>query len=152
MLLGAGARWSHDDITQKLATLSFTPPQETDSIYSWFIQDQIKIIPNTLSLILGSKFEHNNRSGFEVQPNGRLLWTPTPHQTVWARVYKSRSHAIASRPGPAAHRLSRRQLRLYFLRVVGSKNFRSERLLGTEGRVPDAAGEQAVSGSLRVPQ
>jgi iron complex outermembrane recepter protein len=130
-LVGAGARWSHDDITQMLATLSFTPPQETDSIYSWFIQDQIKMIPNTLSLVLGSKFEHNNRSGFEVQPNGRLLWTPTPHQTVWAaftRAVRTPSRldqdlqltdfASASPP--------------YFLRVVGSKNFRSERLLGTE--------------------
>jgi iron complex outermembrane receptor protein len=130
-LLGAGARWSHDDITQMLATLSFTPPQETDSIYSWFIQDQIKIIPNTLSLVLGSKFEHNNRSGFEVQPNGRLLWTPTAHQTVWAaftRAVRTPSRldqdlqltdfASASPP--------------YFLRVVGSKNFRSERLLGSE--------------------
>lgn len=131
VLLGAGARWSHDDITQMLATLSFTPPQETDSIYSWFIQDQIKIIPNTLSLVLGSKFEHNNRSGFEVQPNGRLLWTPTAHQSVWAaftRAVRTPSRLdqdlqltdFASAKPP------------YFLRVVGSKNFRSERLLGTE--------------------
>lgn len=131
VLAGAGARWSHDDITQRLATLSFTPPQETDSIYSWFIQDQIKIIPDTLSLVLGSKFEHNNRSGFEVQPNGRLLWTPTPHQTVWAaytRAVRTPSRldqdlqltdfASASPP--------------YFLRVVGSKSFKSERLLGSE--------------------
>jgi iron complex outermembrane recepter protein len=133
-LLGAGARWSHDDITQKLETLSFTPPQETDSIYSWFIQDQIKMVPNRLSLILGSKFEHNNRSGFEVQPNGRLLWTPTPHQTVWGaftRAVRTPSRLDqdlqlsdfieAVPPTPA-----------YFLRVVGSKDFRSERLLGTE--------------------
>jgi iron complex outermembrane receptor protein len=131
VLLGAGARWSHDDLTQTLATLSFTPPQETDSIYSWFIQDQIKIIPNTLSLVLGSKFEHNNRSGFEVQPNGRLLWTPTPHQSVWGaftRAVRTPSRLdqdlqltdFASATPP------------YFLRVVGSKNFRSERLLGSE--------------------
>ena len=130
-LLGVGARWSHDDITQMLATLSFTPSQETDSIYSWFIQDQIKVIPNTLSLVLGSKFEHNNRSGFEVQPNGRMLWTPTPHQTVWAAFTRAvrtpsrldqdlRLTDFASASPP------------YFLRVVGSKNFRSERLLGTE--------------------
>jgi len=35
---------------------------------------------------LGSKFEHNNRSGFEIQPNVRLLWTPTLHQTFWRRL------------------------------------------------------------------
>jgi iron complex outermembrane recepter protein len=43
--LGAGARWSADNITQKFATLNFTPQQETDSIYSWFLQDEISIIP-----------------------------------------------------------------------------------------------------------
>jgi iron complex outermembrane receptor protein len=130
-LLGAGARWSHDNITQVLPTLNFTPAQETDSIYSWFIQDQIRMIPNALSLILGSKFEHNNRSGFEVQPNGRLLWTPTPHQTAWGAF---------TRAVRTPSRLDQ-DLRLtdfesanppYFLRVVGSKDFKSERLLGAE--------------------
>jgi len=131
ILLGAGARWSPDNITQKYPTLNFAPSKETDSIYSWFAQDQVKVIPAKLSLILGSKFEHNNRSGFEVQPNGRLLWTPKPHQTIWAAV--ARAVRTPSRldqdlqltdflqPNPLA-----------FLRVVGSKNFRPERMLGTE--------------------
>jgi iron complex outermembrane receptor protein len=130
-LLGVGARWSHDNITNIFPTLTFTPPQETDSIYSWFIQDQIGIVPEKLSLILGSKFEHNNRSGFEVQPNGRLMWTPTSRQTVWAAV---------TRAVRTPSRLDQ-DLRLtdflaasppIFLRVVGSKNFRSEHLVGTE--------------------
>jgi iron complex outermembrane receptor protein len=130
-LVGAGARWSHDDLTQKLATLSFTPPQETDSIYSWFIQDQIKIVPDTLSLILGSKFEHNNRSGFEVQPNGRLLWTPTPHQTVWAAFTRAvRTPSRFDQDLQVTDFLTASPP--YFLRVVGSKSFRSERLLGSE--------------------
>jgi iron complex outermembrane receptor protein len=131
VLLGAGARWSHDDLTQKLATLSFTPPQETDSIYSWFVQDQIKMFPNKLSLILGSKFEHNNRSGFEVQPNGRLLWTPTPHQTAWAAF----TRAVRT-PSRLDQDLQVTDFESasppIFLRVVGNKNFRSERLLGSE--------------------
>ncbi|HEY4382243.1 MAG TPA: TonB-dependent receptor [Acidobacteriaceae bacterium] len=131
ILLGVGARWSPDNITQKYATLDFEPHQETDSIYSWFVQDQIAIAPAKLSLILGSKFEHNNRSGFEYQPNGRLLWTPTTHQTVWAAV---------TRAVRTPSRLDQ-DLQLtdfvkasppVFLRVVGDKNFRSERLLGTE--------------------
>jgi len=131
VLLGAGARWSHDNLTNKLATLSFTPPQETDSIYSWFIQDQIKVIPNTLSLVLGSKFEHNNRSGFEVQPNGRLLWTPTPHQTVWASFTRAvRTPSRLDQDLQLTDFVSASPP--YFLRVVGSKNFRSERLLGSE--------------------
>jgi iron complex outermembrane receptor protein len=131
-LLGVGARWSHDDITNIFPTLTFTPPQETDSIYSWFMQDQIGIIPNKLSLILGSKFEHNNRSGFEVQPNGRLMWTPTPHQTVWAAV----TRAVRT-PSRLDQDLSLTDYLVttsepIFLRVVGTKSFSSEHLVGTE--------------------
>jgi iron complex outermembrane recepter protein len=131
VLLGAGTRWSHDDVTQIFQTLTFTPSQETDSIYSWFIQDQVGIVPKKLQLILGSKFEHNNRSGFEIQPNGRLMWTPTSRQTVWAAV--TRAVRTPSR--------LEQDLQLtdfleasppVFLRVVGSKDFKSEHLLGTE--------------------
>jgi iron complex outermembrane receptor protein len=131
VLLGAGARWSHDDITQIYATLNFAPPHETDSIYSWFIQDQIGLAPKKLSLILGSKFEHNNRSGFEIQPNGRLMWTPTAHETVWAAV----TRAVRT-PSRLDQDLQLTDFLLAsppaFLRVVGSKSFRSEHLLGTE--------------------
>jgi iron complex outermembrane receptor protein len=130
-LLGAGVRWSHDDITNIFQTLAFTPPQETDSIYSWFIQDQIAIAPGKLSLILGSKFEHNNRSGFEVQPNGRLMWTPTPHQTVWVAVTRAvRTPSRLDQDLQLTDFLAATPP--IFLRVVGSKGFRSEHLLGTE--------------------
>jgi iron complex outermembrane recepter protein len=130
-LLGVGARWSHDDITNIFPTLTFMPPQETDSIYSWFIQDQIGIIPKSLSLILGSKFEHNNRSGFEVQPNGRLMWTPTSHQTLWAAV----TRAVRT-PSRLDQDLQLTDFLVatppIFLRVVGSRSFRSEHLVGSE--------------------
>jgi iron complex outermembrane receptor protein len=134
-LAGVGARWSPDNIGQKFSTLDFEPHRETDSIYSWFLQDQIGIVPNKLSLILGSKFEHNNRSGFEFQPNGRLLWTPTAHQTLWAAVTRAvrtpsrldQDLRLTDFLAPASPTLP-----AIFLRVVGSKNFKSERLLGTE--------------------
>jgi iron complex outermembrane receptor protein len=130
-MLGAGARWSHDNITNVFATLTFTPPQETDSIYSWFMQDEIAVAPGKLSLILGSKFEHNNRSGFEAQPNGRLMWTPTPHQTVWAAVTRAvRTPSRLDQDLQLTDFLAASPP--IFLRVVGSKNFSSEHLLGTE--------------------
>jgi iron complex outermembrane recepter protein len=130
--LGVGARWSPDNITQKFDTLNFVPQQETDSIYSWFLQDQISLLPGRLLLTLGSKFEHNNYSGFEIQPNARLIWTPTDHQSAWVAVTRAvrtpsrldqdlqLTDFLASGPPPL------------FLRVVGSKSFKSEELLGTE--------------------
>lgn len=133
VLMGVGGRWSPDHIGQKFETLDFAPHNETDSIYSWFGQDQIEIVPSKLSLILGSKFEHNNRSGFEYQPNVRLLWTPTAHQAVWAaetRAVRTPSRLdqdlqLTDYIGPVAGLPA-------FFTVVGNKNFRSEELLGTE--------------------
>jgi iron complex outermembrane receptor protein len=131
VLAGAGARWSHDNVTNIFPTLTFTPPQETDSIYSWFLQDQIGLVPEKLSLTLGSKFEHNNRSGFEVQPNARLMWTVSPHQTVWAAVTRAvRTPSRLDQDFQLTDFLSASPP--IFLRVVGSKSFRSEHLLGTE--------------------
>ena len=131
LLAGVGGRWSPDNITQKFPTLGFLPPQETDSIYSWFLQDEVTVVPYKLSVTLGSKFEHNNYSGFEVQPNARIVWTPTENQAIWAAV--TRAVRTPSRldqdlqltdflgsPPPL------------YLRVVGSKTFKSEQLLGTE--------------------
>ena len=53
-------------------------------VFSAFLQDQIALVPERLELTLGSKFEHNDFTGFEVQPTARLLWTPTPGQSIWA--------------------------------------------------------------------
>jgi iron complex outermembrane recepter protein len=131
---GAGARWSPDSITQKFETLDFEPHQETDSIYSWFVQDGISIIPKVFSVVVGSKFEHNNYSGFEIQPNVRAIWTPTAHQSFWAAVTRAvrtpsrldtdlqLTDFLAEAPGGPP----------LYLRIVGNKQFKSEQLLGTE--------------------
>ncbi|HEY4354159.1 MAG TPA: TonB-dependent receptor plug domain-containing protein [Acidobacteriaceae bacterium] len=130
-LFGVGGRWSPDAITPKYATLDFTPHNETDSIYSWFLKDDIKLLPSKLSLVLGSKFEHNNRSGFEVQPNVRLLWTPSEHQTFWVGSTRAvRTPSRLDQDLQLTDFLSASPA--IFLRVVGTKNFRSEQLVGTE--------------------
>jgi iron complex outermembrane recepter protein len=42
-----------------------------------------------LKLTLGSKFEHNDYTGFEMEPSVRLSWTPTEKQTVWAAISRA---------------------------------------------------------------
>lgn len=56
---------------------------------SAFVQDQISVVEDRLSVTLGTKVERNDLTGFEVQPSGRLLWTPTKDQTVWAAVSRA---------------------------------------------------------------
>jgi len=38
---------------------------------------------------VGSKFEHNGYTGFEYQPNVRLVWTPQPRHAAWAAVARA---------------------------------------------------------------
>lgn len=80
---GLGYRFTTDEFEHS-EVISFTPASADLNLYSAFIQDEITMIPDRLRLILGSKFEHNDYTGFEIQPGLRLLWTPTDRQTVWA--------------------------------------------------------------------
>lgn len=58
-------------------------------LFSFFFHDEFTIVPNRWSLILGSKFEYNQFSGFEVQPNIRTAWTPDSKNTIWAAVSRA---------------------------------------------------------------
>ena len=80
---GAGIRLSPSHTTSTVPTSFFDPDHKTDEIYSAFLQEDLHIIPHKLSLTLGSKFEYNNYTHYEIQPNGRLLFTPTPTQSLW---------------------------------------------------------------------
>ena len=86
---GGGIRLSPSTVTQTTPTAPFVPLKKRDSIYSGFLQDELRLIPDKLSLTLGSKLEHNNYTGFEYQPSLRLLFTPTPTRTLWASISRA---------------------------------------------------------------
>ncbi len=85
---GTGYRYLKVDATQSFYA-TFTPDSDHEQIFSTFIQDNIKLIENRLQLTIGSKLEHNDITGFEVQPDVRLTWMPTKKQTVWAAVSRA---------------------------------------------------------------
>ncbi|MZH02144.1 MAG: TonB-dependent receptor, partial [Nitrospinae bacterium] len=62
---------------------------EDSHLFGFFVHDEISLVPEEWSLILGSKFEHNQFSGFEVQPNIRVLWTPSNKHSYWAAVSRA---------------------------------------------------------------
>ncbi len=74
--------------------ISFDPEERQTQLFSVFLQDQITIMEN-LWLTLGSKFEHNDFSGFEIQPSARFLWHLLPHHVLWGSV--SRAVRVPSR-------------------------------------------------------
>ncbi len=63
--------------------------RKNSNLFGLFIHDEITLVPETWSLIIGSKFEHNRFSGFEVQPNIRTLWTPHPNHSFWAAISRA---------------------------------------------------------------
>lgn len=69
--------------------LQFTPEKRTTNMFSAFLQDEITLIEDTLKLTLGSKFEHNDFTGFEIQPGARLLWTLDERKVAWASVSRA---------------------------------------------------------------
>ncbi len=86
---GSGYRATIDHINGIPAVRDFLPPSKTLNLWSAFLQDQIALVPNRLNLTLGSKVEHNDYTGWEFQPNGRLAWTPTTKQTIWSSVSRA---------------------------------------------------------------
>ena len=129
---GLGVRLSPSEISQTIPTATFNPRHKTDSIYSAFLQEELRLVPNRLSFILGSKLEHNNYTGFEYQPSGRLLFTPTQKFSAWAsiagavrtpdRVDEEIQVDVFAVASP-----------LIFARVIGNHNLIAERLIAYEG-------------------
>jgi iron complex outermembrane receptor protein len=61
----------------------------TTTFVGAFVQDEIALRPNIVSLTVGAKIERNSYSGWETQPSARILWHPTKRQTLWAAVSRA---------------------------------------------------------------
>ncbi len=82
VIWGLGFRSSEDDIGNT-ALATFDPDHREDHTFSAFLQDKIALKRDKLFLTLGSKFEHNDYSGSETQPNARLSWLVSERQSFW---------------------------------------------------------------------
>lgn len=85
---GLGYRYTKDQITTT-PYLYFSDSGKSFSLYSAFIQDDITLVPERWRLTLGARLEHNDFTGFEVQPNVRLLWTPSAQDSLWAALSRA---------------------------------------------------------------
>jgi iron complex outermembrane receptor protein len=105
------------------------PPKARDQLFSGFVQDQIAIHEG-VRLMVGTKLEDNDFSGFEYQPSVSLAWDLPRDQNLWAAI--SRAVRVPTRlerdisievtpPGadPAA-------------RLLGNPGFHAERMLAYE--------------------
>ena len=99
---GGGFRWFKDRMDGS-AVAALSPETTTKQLFSAFIQDRISLIEDRLILTLGTKLEHNDFTGFEIQPTARLAWMPTDRQTLWTSVSRAvRTPSVVEERGQLA--------------------------------------------------
>ncbi len=118
-----------DDRNHGRGVFALDPPDSRDNLSSGFVQDEIAL-PHSVHLTLGTKLEHNDFSGFEVQPSVRAAWDLADTQTLWAAV--SRAVRVPTRierdvdtdvTDPTAPEVAV---------LLGNRNFHAEQVLSFE--------------------
>src|SRR5438874_7558985 len=71
------------------STLAFLPLHVAREWFTGFVQDEIALVPNRVHVTVGSKIEHNDYTGFEIQPSGRVSWRPGSSGTLWMAVSRA---------------------------------------------------------------
>jgi iron complex outermembrane receptor protein len=121
---GLGYRLINDRVANT-AALAFLPADVARQWFTGFVQDEIAIAPNRLHVTLGSKLEHNDYSGFEIQPSARIDWTTAPSGTLWAAISR-----VVRTPSRIDRELFARVTPTSFL--AGGPGFHSEEELAYE--------------------
>jgi iron complex outermembrane receptor protein len=88
LVWGLGYRLMNDRVTNTPA-LAFLPGHVTRQWFTGFVQDEIALVPDRLHVALGSKVEHNDYTGFEIEPSGRLSWQVSQSSLLWTAVSRA---------------------------------------------------------------
>ena len=89
LIWGLGYRYINNQVVQNNAIVNVLDRNFDLQLVSAFLQDEIKLIPDTLTLTLGTKLEHNDFTGWEVQPSLRLMFKPAERHTLWAAISRA---------------------------------------------------------------
>jgi iron complex outermembrane recepter protein len=127
VIWGVGFRYI-DNRSDGREVMSMAPEGQRKRLFSAFLQNRISLT-DELTLTLGSKLEHNDFTGFEVQPSVRVAWAPNSRHTMWGAVSRAvRTPSIFEETG-----------RVLILSVpfvgagfYGNSRFESEELLSFE--------------------
>jgi iron complex outermembrane receptor protein len=123
---GLGYRHTRDRVGAS-PEVAFLPDRDAEDLFSGFLQDEISLLDDRLRVTLGTKLEHNESTGLEVQPTARFSLALSDRRALWGAV--SRAVRTPTRldedvvfyvPGTRAEL------------VRGSKDFESEELIAWE--------------------
>lgn len=125
---GTNYRYTSDKTRGKVI-FNLRPASSQDQLFSAFAQDQIAF-GDSVRVTLGTKAEHNDFSGFELQPSVRAAWDVTDRHMLWAAV--SRAARIPTRlerdifidaSNPAGNPV---------VRILGNEDFEAEKIVAYE--------------------
>ncbi len=86
---GLGFRYTHDKYKNYTPIVDVDPRKRQDRLFSAFVQAEFLLQPQRWKMVVGSKFEHNDYTGFEYQPTARLLWTPHEQHSAWMAISRA---------------------------------------------------------------
>lgn len=136
---GANYRLYHNKVFDT-ELISLSPRQQTNHLASVFVRDEMTLIPEYLRFTLGTRVDHNDFTGFEIQPNARLMWTPNPENSLWASI----SRAVRT-PSRAENDITLNTRTLNTIpgadtilpfpilaQIIGNSNYNSEKMIAYE--------------------
>ncbi len=105
-------------------------PYFTTNYATQFIQDEITLVEDRLTLTVGTKLEQNPYTGLEYQPSARVLWSIDPRHAAWSAISRAvrtptryQEQVVLTLPPVAPN---------VYPRVFGQHGQRSEDLLAYE--------------------
>lgn len=128
---GLGYRFVNNQLDNRgdILSASYRTESRFFSVWSGFLQDEMTLIPQTLKLTAGTKLEHNDFTGFVVQPSVKLQWTLSERQSIWAaasRAIRAPSHSEDD------IRLNQPTGTQPLVSVFGSRSYDNEKLVAYE--------------------
>lgn len=132
---GLGYRYTTDDVDGNFY-VDLDPGSASNRVCSAFIQSEYQLKPGRTALTIGSKFEVNDFTGFEIQPSLRFLHIPNNRTTLWAAVSRAvrtpcrwerdGNVAMLAMPDPMGSGLT------ILTRYTGNENFGTESMIAYE--------------------
>jgi iron complex outermembrane recepter protein len=114
-------------------TLQVSIPDQTNNLYSVFLQDEIRLIADQLWFTLGTKYEHNEFTGNEWQPSARLLWKPAVDHSLWSSVARAvRTPSMIEDSGSVTVATFPTSMGTQTMSLLGNSDFYSETLIAYE--------------------
>lgn len=87
LVWGAGYRLI-DDSYGSTPVLAYLPSESQKNLFNTFVQNKFEATQN-LDLTVGTKIEHNDFTGFEIQPTAKAAFRPNDRSTLWASVARA---------------------------------------------------------------